>query len=209
MMFTLLKALPYPLYYLIGSFPSGYLIARYHGVDIAQVGSGNVGATNIARTMGKKSGIITLLLDICKGLLTVGIADFISNGSESARALAGCICVLGHCYSIPPYLKGGKGVATAFGVLISIQVALGLCVLFTFGFIFWAFRIVSLASVAAAVAASITALFVCVEPNSWYFVSVMTLVVISRHRENIERLIHGKEAKFSFSKKANADPVQE
>ena len=195
-----LKLLPFPLYYLIGSFPTGYLLARARGVDIKKQGSGNVGATNVARVMGKKAGIITLLVDICKGYFAVSLASFISAGNLDYMALAGLVCIMGHCFSLPPYLSGGKGIATSCGVLLALQLALGFISLGGFIVGVAVTRIVSIGSIVAAITASVTALMLGFPTTAWYSVAGMTLVVIYRHRENMERLAHGTEKKFSLQR---------
>ena len=111
-MMSVLIALSLIPFYLLGAFPTGYLIARMNGVDVTAVGSGNVGATNVSRVVGKKAGIVTLLVDVFKGAFGVAVASGLST-STLFVALCAVAVVAGHCFSVPPYLKGGKGVATA------------------------------------------------------------------------------------------------
>lgn len=201
----LVRLLPFPLYYLTGAFPTGYLLARARGVDIKSAGSGNVGATNVARILGKKAGIATLLIDICKGFFAVSLASYISSGSLVYMSLAGLVCIMGHCFSLPPLLSGGKGASTALGVLLALETALGLSVLGAFIIGFAVTGIVSVGSVTAAVTASIAALMLSFPTAAWYSVAGMTLVVIFRHRENMERLIHGKEKRFTMRRSQASD----
>lgn len=198
MVTQILQLLPLPIFYALGAFPTGYIIAKQQGIDIRSKGSGNVGATNIARTLGKKAGIATLFLDVVKGAIAVLLGNFISNGNETYLILAGLCCVLGHCFSFPPYLKGGKGVATAFGVLCAIKITLGLSVLISFAILFLLFRIVSIASMGAAIIASVIGLFLGIKGLAWYCLSAISLLIIYRHRENLARLAMGEEKKFSL-----------
>ncbi|MCB0319054.1 MAG: glycerol-3-phosphate acyltransferase, partial [Bdellovibrionales bacterium] len=142
---TFLALIPF---YLIGAFPTGMMLAKSQGIDITKKGSGNVGATNIARVIGKKAGIITLLVDVSKGLIGSLIASLFAD--SYFVPLAGVILVAGHCFSLPPKLKGGKGVATALGVMLFINYTAALTGIGTFIIAFSIWRIVSLASLAGA-----------------------------------------------------------
>src|SRR6185295_12546363 len=107
------------LAYLLGSVPSGYVLGKLAGVDVRKIGSGNVGATNVARVVGKRQGILTLLFDMAKGLLPVLIVQRLELGITLA-ALTGIAAFLGHLYPLYLRFKGGKGVATAVGVLLAL-----------------------------------------------------------------------------------------
>jgi glycerol-3-phosphate acyltransferase PlsY len=193
---TLVALIPF---YLIGCFPTGILIAHLHGVSITTQGSGNVGATNVSRVIGKKAGIQTLLGDLFKGIIAVALAFwFAPHGAFAAYAAVAVVC--GHCFSLPPKLKGGKGVATALGVTLVLFPLGGLIAIASFGLVFGFTKIVSVASLAAAGAVSLAALVSNQpEPTSFALVGV-SLVILYRHRENIKRLIEGREPMFSFKK---------
>ena len=193
---TVIGAVPF---YLVGTFPTGLLVARLHGIDITSHGSGNVGATNIARVIGKRAGVLTLIGDALKGFLGVCVAQLVSHDVEFAAAAAAAV-VCGHCFSIPPYFKGGKGVATALGALLALQPWCALLGIAVFACSFAFSRIVSLSSILAALAAPIGA-FLLNEPEPVSLaVVIVSGVVIIRHRENIQRLIEGREARFEAKK---------
>lgn len=187
---------PFILSYLIGTFPSGTLIAKSYGVNLTKTGSGNIGATNVARTLGKTPGVLTLLLDIIKGLIAV---TFISKlgGDPTWHALA---VVLGHCISIPPFLKGGKGAATSLGALFALDFGFGLYAAAIFIATFSATRIVSLSTI---IATSGIAILWSLYNTNYLGVILMAIVIIFRHHENIIRLANSEEKQFSFGKNAN------
>ncbi len=184
-------------FYLIGAIPTGIVVARIHGVDITQHGSGNVGATNIARTLGKKAGLITLLVDCLKGVLAVLLAQ-IFFGNELLSGIAGMVSVMGHCFSIPGKLRGGKGVATGLGVITALAPMLGLAVLAIFLGVFGAFRIVSLSSIIAALSASALGLIFYPQAQWHHWVAFIGFLIVYKHKENLQRIILGTEPKFSF-----------
>jgi glycerol-3-phosphate acyltransferase PlsY len=186
-------------FYLLGAFPTGYLVARLYGVDITGVGSGNVGATNVARSVGKKAGIITLGLDVLKGALAVWIAYLLSDVGWF-QASCGVAVVCGHCFSIPGYLKGGKGVATALGVLIALTPPAALVAIATFGILFFARKIVSLASLGATLAVPAFSLIVNAPDYILIAQIIMASILTYRHRENVQRLIEGREPRFTSAK---------
>ena len=188
------------IFYLIGTLPTGYLIAKYKGIDITATGSGNVGATNVARTLGKKLGILTLLLDALKGALAVFIADLSFHNNLTLSSLAGLTCVLGHCFSIPKYLKGGKGVATALGVASSLNIIFLFVALISFGLSILIFRIVSVISLVASVSVCLASILLGWQLNEWLPLALINIVIFYRHKENLQRLINGQEKKFSFGK---------
>ncbi len=182
-------------FYLVGTFPSGYILAKKRGVDITKTGSGNVGATNITRTLGKKAGAITLLADCFKGFIATYVAWKITDDIRFS-AWAGCAAVLGHCFSIPGKLKGGKGIATALGVYLSLDHVAALLALFVFICAVKLFRTVSVGSVAAAVMIPCIAIFRGIASATIPPMLVISMVVIYRHRENILNLINGTERKL-------------
>jgi len=189
---TVIALIPF---YLLGTFPSGYLLARLYGVDITKQGSGNVGATNVARTVGKRAGILTLALDLSKGVLGVWIASLVSAESWY-QAAAACAVVGGHCFSLPPLLRAGKGVATGLGVLAVLVPGAAITCVALFALIFGATRLVSLASVVATLSAPLYSL-VTNQPDSVSLALVaISLVIVYRHYDNIVRLIEGREPRF-------------
>lgn len=183
--------------YLIGAIPFGVVLTRLAGVgDVRASGSGNIGATNVYRTFGRRLGLLTLAMDALKGLVPVLLAGGLFDFSTTEVALVAVAAFLGHCYPIYLGFKGGKGVATALGIYLVLSPLSVLCALLLFGSILWHWRYVSLASVSAAAAIP---LLVGLFEQSWalvlatLFISVMVIV---RHRSNIERLRNGTETKF-------------
>jgi acyl phosphate:glycerol-3-phosphate acyltransferase len=182
--------------YLIGSIPTGLLLAKaFGGVDIRSAGSGNIGATNVYRTMGRKVGLLTLLGDCMKGVIPVVAAK--SLGLPVAWvALVGLFAFLGHVYTIFLGFKGGKGVATALGVFLAASPWAVLVVLVIFSLVLYKWRYVSLASItAAALMPSLVALLYK-QPAMVGMTLVIAALVIFKHRENIQRLKAGTENKF-------------
>jgi glycerol-3-phosphate acyltransferase PlsY len=182
--------------YLIGSIPTGLLLAKaFGGVDIRSEGSGNIGATNVYRTMGRKVGLLTLLGDCMKGVIPVVAAK--SLGLPVAWvALVGLSAFLGHVYTIFLGFKGGKGVATALGVFLAASPWAVLAVLVIFSLVLYKWGYVSLASItAAALMPSLVALLYK-QPSLVGMTLVIAALVIFKHRENIQRLKAGTENKF-------------
>jgi glycerol-3-phosphate acyltransferase PlsY len=191
--------------FLSGSLPFGYFAGRLKGVDIRQHGSGNIGATNVIRVLGKGIGIPVFILDLLKGLVPCLVMQ--GRGAESwVLVLTGLCAILGHMFT--PWLgfKGGKGVATAAGVLLGIApvpVAVGLAVWLVF---FFGTRYVSLASMLAGVAVAGTMAVQMALSGQWDavllgFGIVLALLVILRHRANIGRLLAGTESRSGGKKK--------
>lgn len=194
-------------FYLLGAFPTGRLVARAYGIDITSQGSGNVGATNVARVVGKRAGLITLGGDVVKGALGIVLAQYLF-GHGWLTASAGIALVSGHCFSLPPWLKGGKGVATALGVLFGLYPLSAVVAIFVFLGIFTISKIVSLASIAAALAVPIVSMLVNAPDYISIAQAVIAALVVYRHRENITRLIEGREPRFK-AKSAAGDSVGE
>ena len=186
-------------FYLLGAFPTGYLLSKLHGIDIASRGSGNVGATNVARVLGERAGILTLMGDVCKGALGVAIAGVIVGESWFSGA-AGIAVVLGHCFSIPPFFKGGKGVATALGVISVLYPTSAPVALVVFGLCFGIWKIVSLASIAATLVVPAWALVTNADDAVSFSLMVIAALIVMRHEQNLRRLIEGREPKFTSSK---------
>jgi glycerol-3-phosphate acyltransferase PlsY len=198
--------------YLLGSIPFGLIIAKAHGKDLRSIGSGNIGATNLSRALGRKWAYLCFILDAAKGLAPMLVAaGFISSPPRILELLlvlaVGCAAVLGHIFPIYIKFKGGKGVATSFGVAIGLWPYYTTCSLFALGV--WAvtvliWRYISLASITASVAFPLALVLVIVLTPGWDFANLwplliaattIPLIVIVRHRPNIKRLIAGTENK--------------
>ena len=195
--------------YLIGSLSFAVIVSRAMGLsDPRTYGSGNPGATNVLRSGSKPAAIVTLLLDAAKGWLPVMLVKWFGPAwdlSEGTQALAGLAAFLGHLYPVFFAFKGGKGVATAVGVLLAFQPLLALATLLTFAIIVFFTRYVSLASMVAAVFAP--AYYLIGDGVAWtasgaktLALIAMGLLLIGRHRENIQRLLAGTESKLGQKK---------
>jgi glycerol-3-phosphate acyltransferase PlsY len=183
--------------YLLGSIPFGLLLTRLvgHG-DIRQIGSGNIGATNVLRTGGKGLAALTVLLDLAKGAAAVVVAE--SWGHEAALVAAGG-AILGHMFPVWLGFRGGKGVATALGVLIALAwpVALVTAVLWTATALL--FHYSSLAALVAAVAGAVLAAILADKATA-LLIAGIALLIIARHHANIRRLLAGTESRISLGK---------
>ena len=212
--------------YLLGSIPTGYLLAKSRGLDIRSVGSGSTGATNVTRGLGKGAGIAVLVIDILKGMVAV---LFVAAGSESghigpfffgitpeyiwAAVIAGTAAVAGHNFPIWLKFRGGKGVATSLGVFLVLAPTATICALMVWGLAFVILRYVSVASMLAAISLP---LWVVLFPNrhiTWLVnispkpiviaTAFLAALLIVRHKDNIARLLVGTEPKFRFKKKGS------
>ncbi|HYS44125.1 MAG TPA: glycerol-3-phosphate 1-O-acyltransferase PlsY [Geobacteraceae bacterium] len=181
--------------YLLGSIPTGLLLARAFGVDIRSAGSGNIGATNVYRTLGRKVGVMTLVGDCLKGLVPVLAAKYFGV-SGGWIAMVGLAAFLGHVYTVFLGFKGGKGVATALGVFLGVSPATVLAALVIFSLVLWKWRYVSLASITAAAAMPVLIALAGQESFIILMSLVIAAIVIFKHRGNIERLKAGTENKF-------------
>jgi len=199
--------------YLLGSIPTAYIFGRVlKGIDIRKFGSGNVGATNALRVLGKGPGICVLLLDVFKGFAAVVflgnliLAKNISISDAALRVILGLICVSGHNWTVFLGFKGGKGMATTLGVLFGLaakiaglKIILGIAILIWM-LVFFLSRIVSLASIASALALPLLML-VFKQINILVALSfILSAFVILRHKSNLTRLFQGKEPRISFKK---------
>jgi glycerol-3-phosphate acyltransferase PlsY len=198
--------------YLLGAVPFGLLIAGAHGIDLRQVGSGNIGATNLSRALGKKWAYLCFVLDLAKGLLPTIAAGFLLNDIQGATGLwarlaVGCAAVVGHIFPVYLRFKGGKGVATSFGVAIGLWPYYTLCagvVLLVWVIFLLIWRYVSLASLAASVAFPIVLVVAITFIPDWEMAKLWPLLIVAifipvlvfiRHRENISRLLAGTESR--------------
>jgi glycerol-3-phosphate acyltransferase PlsY len=196
--------------YLLGSIPFGLLVGKlFAAADVRKAGSGNIGATNVARVAGPLAGVFTLLLDAAKGALAVLLASRLTNDSALWMMIAGLCALVGHCFPIWLGFHGGKGVATAAGVFLVLcpPAFLGAVILFFLVVLYW--RFVSLGSMSAAAAMPLLIYFFWAPhhapPYAVTFGSLAAaLLIVYKHDANIQRLVQGDEPKFSFRKKQDA-----
>ena len=181
--------------YLVGSIPFGVILAKVQHVDIGKQGIGNIGATNVARVLGKKSGLLTLLGDVVKGLLVVlGASQFYDK--PLLIALAGLMVFLGHLFSIFLKFQGGKGVATSLGLFSYIMPWATLCAVGVFASCLWISGYVSIGSIMAAISLPLFAIYFKLPLPYIYLAVIVGLFTLQRHHGNILRLIEGAETKF-------------
>jgi glycerol-3-phosphate acyltransferase PlsY len=194
--------------YLIGSIPFGVLIAKSRGIDIREHGSGNIGATNVLRIVGKPWGVACFLLDFLKGLGSVLMAWSVAGaGGSSVAGIVGAVaCIVGHNYPVWLKFKGGKGIAASGGALFGLLPVTALLLLVLWVAVFLTTRYVSLASLAVGVALPVI-VFVFVQTGfraDWplfYFAFVVGVMAVWRHRTNIQRLMDGTEHRFERRRK--------
>jgi glycerol-3-phosphate acyltransferase PlsY len=219
--------------YLLGSVPFGLIIAKAHGKDLRQIGSGNIGATNVSRALGRKWAYVCFLLDVLKGLAPTAAAnpgapgfvlpELVRSGVGGTGVLwmwlaVGCAAVLGHIFPVYLRFKGGKGVATSLGVVLGVWpywTVCGIAALFVWLVFVLVWRYVSLASMAAAAAFPLCLAAMIGLKADWHLAELYPLVVaatampvlvIARHRSNIRRLLAGTESKVLVrAKKPGAD----
>lgn len=197
--------------YLLGSIPFGVILTSAFGKgDVRNVGSGNIGATNVARAAGLLAGILTLALDVAKGAGAVLLAEKLSHDSATWMMVAAFAALLGHCFPLWLRFKGGKGVATAAGIFLVLSplACLAAVILFTLMVIFW--RYVSLGSVSAAAAMPLLIYFLWAPRHAPPLVVTIgtlaiSLLIIYKHRGNLRRLFEGTEPRFSFSRSKGAE----
>lgn len=197
--------------YLLGSIPTGYLAARIlKGIDIREHGSGSTGATNVLRTLGKGPGLLVLVVDSLKGVLAIALVYWLFSAASQniipltvnnlwlpwMITLAGLAAVLGHSKSIWLGFTGGKSVATSLGVLLAMNWQVALATVGVFGFVLALSRIVSLSSIAGAIAVSLLMLLLN-QPLPYVLFGVLAgLYVTWRHRSNVQRLLAGTEPRL-------------
>jgi glycerol-3-phosphate acyltransferase PlsY len=210
---TLIYVLSVLVAYLAGSIPFGFLIGKMRGVDVRTVGSKNIGATNVFRTVGKKWGVLAFACDVLKGLIPTLLAkqwaldpELPPDGSWFPLVV-GVMCVVGHM--LTPYMKfrGGKGVATAFGMLLGLAPALVGTAFALFAVVFALSHYISLGSISAAAFLMVAVWFPILGTEGWrnlpqcVLVTLMAAFVIFKHRANIGRLISGTESKIYLFRK--------
>jgi len=182
--------------YLLGSIPTGYMMGAWKGVDVRSAGSGNIGATNVARLVGKRQGLLTLVADAAKGFIPVTIALQLLGLGWSSAAVVGTAAFLGHLYPLFLKFQGGKGVATALGVFAAWAPPAALVLIIVFAAVALLSRIVSLSSMAAALAAPIILWIFSYPPAVVGSSAVIASMIVWRHRANIRRLLAGTEPRF-------------
>ena len=198
------------LSYLTGAFPSAVLIGKiFFNTDVREFGSGNAGATNTFRVLGKKAGIPVLILDIFKGWLAVNYIFFISSLSNNLdlvfeqQLVFGIAAVIGHLFPIYTGFRGGKGIATLLGLLIGLHYVAALYSILVFLIVFIISKYVSLGSIIASIAFPILVILILGSTNVSlnlfaFFVPILSLIT---HQKNIDRLLRGEETKVKFGKK--------
>ncbi|MGB8476735.1 MAG: glycerol-3-phosphate 1-O-acyltransferase PlsY [Candidatus Acidiferrum sp.] len=197
--------------YLLGSIPFGLLLGKLFGTaDVRNAGSGNIGATNVARVAGPLAGVLTLLLDAGKGALTVVLAARLANENAAWMMIAGLCVLAGHCFPVWLGFRGGKGVATAAGVfLVLCPIAfLAAAILFVLVVAFW--RFVSLGSISAAAAMPLLMYFFWAPHHApphviTFGTLAATVLILIKHDANIQRMVQGDEPKFTFRRKKKED----
>ena len=203
--------------YLLGSIPFGVIIAKAHGKDLRKIGSGNIGATNVARAIGKKWAYICFVLDVLKGMIPMlAVMPLATSKSAQDNEVAvlllwlavGCAAILGHIFPVYLKFKGGKGVSTSFGIALGLWPYYSICALVAIAVwiavvLIW--RYVSLASIVASISFPVALITMIFLQSDWEFsvlwpllipAVVIPVMVIIRHRENIKRLLAGTENKI-------------
>jgi acyl phosphate:glycerol-3-phosphate acyltransferase len=199
------------LSYLIGSIPTGFLVGRIAGIDIRKTGSGNIGATNVTRVLGKRYGYPVFLADFCKGLAAVGVSTLVckqlfmpANGCQLLQIVGAIFCVVGNAFPVWLKFHGGKGVSTSAGVLFALTPLAAMVGVVVWIVTFKITRYVSVASIAAAIALPIAVVLIMRLSHTegsalFYFTISLAVVVILRHRSNLSRLLKGTEQRFQKS----------
>ena len=197
------------LAYLTGAFPSAVWLGKtFYKIDVREFGSGNAGATNTFRVLGKKAGIPVLIMDVFKGWICVNYISFLTNIPQSTEAVFetqlafGIAAVIGHLFPIYTGFRGGKGIATLLGLLIGLHAVAALYSILVFVIVFTSSKYVSLASIIASLAFPILVILILGSTNTSlnlfaFFVPILSLIT---HQKNIERLLRGEETKAKFGK---------
>ena len=192
----ILTAIVFILAYFLGSIPFGVIISKVYGLgNLRNLGSGNIGATNVLRTGNRFAALLTLILDGSKGLLGVILARFIS---EDAAITASVCVILGHIYPIWLKFVGGKGVATFIGALLALNLMAGILVCLVWLSVAFFYRYSSLAAIISSISAPIW-IFLFYGNDALVVTLIMTILVLYRHKDNIRRLVDGSESKIGKS----------
>lgn len=190
--------------YLLGSIPSAVWLGKwFHGIDVREHGSKNAGATNSFRVLGKRTGIMVLVLDVSKGVFTMLVSLLLleQTGSMIYQMVSAGICVLGHVFPVFANFRGGKGVATSLGVFLGLNPYTAVTCILVFILVFIASRYVSLSSITAAFLLPFISFFIYHQEalEFLYFNIILSLIVILAHHKNIKRLIAGEEQRMNFN----------
>tara|TARA_B110000238_G_scaffold110381_1_gene120077 strand:- start:13226 stop:13831 length:606 start_codon:yes stop_codon:yes gene_type:complete len=181
--------------YLIGSIPFGIIIAKIMGLgNLRNIGSGNIGATNVLRTGNKLAAILTLIFDLSKGTVVVILARLLFD--DSAAQIAGLASFLGHCFPVWLGFKGGKGVATFIGITLALYWPAGILTCLTWILIAYISRISSLSALLSSIS-SIVWIWICGMPNATFIMIILTIFIWVRHKENIKRIIKNTEPRIN------------
>ena len=181
--------------YLIGSIPFGIIIAKIMGLgNLRNIGSGNIGATNVLRTGNKLAAILTLIFDLSKGAVVVILARLLFD--DSAAQIAGLASFLGHCFPVWLGFKGGKGVATFIGITLALYWPAGILTCLTWILIAYISRISSLSALLSSIS-SIVWIWICGMPNATFIMIILTIFIWVRHKENIKRIIKNAEPRIN------------
>lgn len=205
--------------YLLGSIPSAVWISKgFYGIDVREHGSGNSGATNTFRVLGKKAGIPVLLLDIFKGWASVMMVSFVTeapphtNDFVNIQIVLGVTAVVGHIFPIFAGFRGGKGIATLFGVILAIHPYACLLAAGVFLLVFLATHYVSLGSISAGIAFPFILIFIygrLIPPSMVVFSCMVAMLILITHQKNIERLLRRQESKIFLLKKKEESEEEE
>ncbi|WP_343288658.1 glycerol-3-phosphate 1-O-acyltransferase PlsY [Wolbachia endosymbiont of Encarsia formosa] len=182
------------LSYILGSIPFSLIIAKINGINLREVGSGNIGATNVARTGNKRLAVLALFLDSLKGFVAVYTAQQFCDNNDFYIYVSAILAVLGHMFPIWLSFNGGKGVATTLGVLIALNISIALAFVFFWLIVFFIFRYSSLASLAATAAAVIASFFF--QKELFLILLTVAILIFLKHYRNIANLLQGREHKF-------------
>ena len=181
--------------YLIGSIPFGIIIAKIMGLgNLRNIGSGNIGATNVLRTGNKLAAILTLIFDLSKGAVVVILARLLFD--DSAAQISGLGSFLGHCFPVWLGFKGGKGVATFIGITLALYWPAGILTCLTWISIAYISRISSLSALLSSIS-SIVWIWICGMPNATFIMIILTIFIWLRHKENIKRIIKNTEPRIN------------
>ena len=202
--------------YLIGSIPTAVWIGKFfYDIDVREYGSGNAGATNTFRVLGKKAGIPVLIIDVLKGFIAVGMAnlsDYDSHTLEfvNLQLVLGVASLLGHIFPLFAGFRGGKGIATLLGIVIAVHPKAASISIAVFLIVFILFRYVSLGSMAAAIMfpISIIIIYQSTVSSLIIFSLIIAILVLITHQKNIERLLRKQESKINFKKKDGITRVE-
>jgi glycerol-3-phosphate acyltransferase PlsY len=193
--------------FLLGSIPFGRIIGQWvAGIDVTQRGSGNIGATNVARVIGLKWGFLTLFLDGLKGFLPVSLIALLLPQSETILALTGLTALLGHQYSVYLRFRGGKGFATALGVYLALSPAACLVSLLVFVITVYGWRYVSVGSMASSCVVPLILLVLGESSGLITVTLIMAALICINHRDNLRRLAQGQERKWGTTAVRREDP---